>query len=125
MQRDLLMRDSYLFNITKLRKTIRRAATHPGIANYIQMYPGMVDVLYIDALRRKEPIALIILAHYAVCLSLIKNMWWVQSWGESLIRSVIREIHQLKSSPHGTVTVAGAGFWTRFLTWPMKEIGMI
>ncbi|MCJ1273499.1 hypothetical protein MMC21_001291 [Puttea exsequens] len=68
-----------------------------------------VDTEFISLLFANEPMALILLAHYAVLLHSLNGMWWCRGWGISLIRSISGLLGK---------------DWEPTLRWPMKQIGL-
>ncbi|KAL5049314.1 hypothetical protein BDW71DRAFT_159391 [Aspergillus fruticulosus] len=48
-------------------------------------WPNAVQNEYIDLLRQRNPMALVILAHYAVILGQCSEQWWCSNWGVRLL----------------------------------------
>ncbi|KAL4999483.1 hypothetical protein BDV10DRAFT_55749 [Aspergillus recurvatus] len=48
-------------------------------------WPNAVQSEYIDLLRNRNPMALVILAHYAVILGQCSEQWWCLNWGVQLL----------------------------------------
>ncbi|KAJ6024956.1 hypothetical protein N7540_005753 [Penicillium herquei] len=44
---------------------------------------------YIDALKRREPLSLVILAHYSVFLHLARGNWCIGSWGHEVLEEIL------------------------------------
>lgn len=51
-------------------------------------WPAKSSKDYISLLALKHPVAMIILAHFAVLLHLKKKFWWIGDWGCTIIRGV-------------------------------------
>ncbi|KAL4978824.1 hypothetical protein BDW66DRAFT_128870 [Aspergillus desertorum] len=48
-------------------------------------WPNAVKNEYIDLLRQRNPMALVVLAHYAVILGQCSERWWCSDWGVRLL----------------------------------------
>ncbi|KAI9734692.1 MAG: hypothetical protein M1834_002294 [Cirrosporium novae-zelandiae] len=103
---DKEVKSAYLFIIHKLRKTFRRVAAHPRVASFVFWWPAMVAPVYGIMLEGQDPIALIILAHWAVCLHSIQHFWFVNKWGKHIVKTV--------------AALIGRG-WQKFIEWPIQE----
>ncbi|KAE8152067.1 Zn(II)2Cys6 transcription factor [Aspergillus avenaceus] len=62
---------------------------------------------YLEYIQRKEPLALVVHAHYCAFLHLARGNWFLQSWGSC----VLRDIYQLLSSE-----------WRTHIQWPVHEV---
>ncbi|KAJ5116683.1 hypothetical protein N7456_001031 [Penicillium angulare] len=56
------------------------------------MWPNLVDQEYLCLLRLRNPLALVILAHYAIILGQCSSRWWCLDWGIRLVRAVERAL---------------------------------
>ena len=65
---------------------------------------------FISCLQRRDPIALVILAHFCVLLNDLSNLWCMKGWVEHLLS----EIHRSLDEEH-----------RMWMNWPMEEIGWI
>ncbi|TPX13403.1 uncharacterized protein E0L32_006133 [Thyridium curvatum] len=63
---------------------------------------------FIEMLKRRDPLALVIFAHFCVVLNSLENWWWMQGWSTHLLQ----EIWDLLDEEHRV--------WIR---WPIEEIG--
>lgn len=61
-----------------------------------------------DALKRRRPMALIILAHYAVILHEFRQHWWSRSWGYRLVNEVCESL---------SIEIHHA------IQWPLQRVG--
>ncbi|PYH78803.1 hypothetical protein BO82DRAFT_341731 [Aspergillus uvarum CBS 121591] len=43
---------------------------------------------FLDLLRRRRPLALVILAHYCVVLHALRQRWWIAGWGRQVFQTV-------------------------------------
>ncbi|KAF4174555.1 hypothetical protein CNMCM8694_005179 [Aspergillus lentulus] len=57
-----------------------------GDSRAIMAWPVVVDLSYFDCLLRKERIALLTLAFYGRSLQILSGHWWVEGWGELLLK---------------------------------------
>lgn len=65
-----------------------------------------MDNEFVSALRRKEPVALLLLGYYALLLATMKE-WYIAGWTEHLLNS----IHGLLETP-----------FKEWLRWPMEQM---
>ncbi|KAJ9224538.1 transcriptional regulator family: Fungal Specific TF [Paecilomyces variotii] len=72
-------------------------------------WPVIIKPLYISLLRDRQPMALVILAHYCVPLHTLGNRWWLKSWGYQLLETIY---HQLDIS------------WRDTIRWPVEAVGL-
>ncbi|KAJ0422027.1 hypothetical protein BJY00DRAFT_280790 [Aspergillus carlsbadensis] len=52
------------------------------------VWPNFVDDEFLGLVTRRNPIALVILAHYAVVLDQSRALWWCGQWGARIIAAV-------------------------------------
>ncbi|KAL4739936.1 hypothetical protein BDV11DRAFT_107314 [Aspergillus similis] len=52
-------------------------------------WPNAVKNEYIDLLRHRNPMALVVLAHYAVILGQCSDQWWCSNWGVRLLSVIV------------------------------------
>jgi hypothetical protein len=57
-----------------------------GDSRAIMAWPVVVDPSYFDCLLRKERIALLTLALYGCSLQILSGHWWLEGWGELLLK---------------------------------------
>lgn len=67
----------------------------------------MIESEYEKLLAERQPIALIILAHYAVNLDTFKGYWWLRGWGRQLILNIKRCIGEEER-------------WAALMSWPLE-----
>ena len=70
-------------------------------------WPHMMESEYEKLLAERQPIALIILAHYAVLLDAFKEYWWLRGWGKQLILDVETSIGRDER-------------WGNLMLWPLE-----
>lgn len=66
-------------------------------------------------LQRRHPLALIIMAHYAVVLQQ-KDVWWLRGLGEDMHAWVVEELSDQPTTPDG-MTYRETGGWMRWVEW--------
>ena len=62
---------------------------------------------YVEQVRRRHPVALVILAHYAVLLHGVKGQWWAADRGKRLVESIYSEVDE--------------PYW-QALSWPLEAV---
>lgn len=55
---------------------------------YVQMWPVDVSAHFLNMLADRNPIALVILAHYAAFMRLRSNTWWLERWPSAILQHV-------------------------------------
>ena len=80
--------DTYLGAIAALRLGLVMATTRPKIAMKIVRFPLLVQPEFLELLRIGDPLALAILANYAVTLHWIREEIWIGSWGKQVVVAV-------------------------------------
>ncbi|KAI0886711.1 uncharacterized protein GGS22DRAFT_116813 [Annulohypoxylon maeteangense] len=75
----------------KLKVALRRVAGARGVYNVACMWLAMVHPMTIEYIKAREPLSLILLAHWVIALRYIKHIWWVQGWPERTVQAVWQE----------------------------------
>ncbi|KAI1758669.1 hypothetical protein GGR53DRAFT_516333 [Hypoxylon sp. FL1150] len=75
----------------KLKLALRRVAAARGVHNVACMWLAMVDSTFNESVKTREPLSLILVAHWVVTLRYVKHIWWVQGWPERTIQAVWQE----------------------------------
>ncbi|CZR52466.1 uncharacterized protein PAC_02343 [Phialocephala subalpina] len=70
-------------------------------------WPITCNQEYIALLGSRQPLALVILAHYAVILHEMRDSWWVREWGSQLIH----DVHQIVGD-----------YWQDLMDWPIHRV---
>ena len=73
--------------LKKAFQTYQIIAEEPGM---VLIWPIVVPESYIAAIKRREPFALVILAHFSVLLHGVHNCWWLEGRGAGLIETIAR-----------------------------------
>lgn len=83
------------------------AAENPGAKMTVLPFPIMVPRQFMEKLEDRDPMALVILAHYSVVLYWLRNHIWLRGWGRQLVDAIHLE---LGSEWHGC------------LKWAIEEV---
>lgn len=60
------------------------------ISYLIMSWPNEIDELLIEQLERKEPVAMVIIAHFAVLMSMQSKYWWFRTMPGLILRELER-----------------------------------
>lgn len=63
---------------------------------------------FVDMLKRKEAVALVLLAHFAVLLQTLGSVWFLEGWGLHMLQGISEIMGEISES--------------RWLQWPMLQI---
>ena len=105
--RDISIRDLYDTTIQDLKHAFEIHTVVKGDPGLVFTWLIVVQESYVTQLRKKEPMALIILAHYAVLLHTSNGQWWLEDRGIHLVHS----IHQLLPPE-----------WLSAIDWPREAV---
>jgi hypothetical protein len=100
-------RDAFAGAIARLRHTFLLERDQPGTTMTIVPFAIWVPDLFVERMRDREPMALVILAHYAVVLHWLRRIIWLQDWGSRIIYAVRDALSEE---------------WTDCMAWPMGQI---
>lgn len=62
---------------------------------------------YMELLKEKEPVSLVILVHYAAALHHMRHYWWIGNWARRLIEAISKELGDC---------------WMAHLEWPVHVV---
>ena len=80
------------------------------VADFWQLvWPAVVDVFFLNLLSQRDPIALIILSHFAVLMDETRYSWWMRGWPQRILRAA-----------HGVLKDDPVFF--KWLEWPSQRI---
>jgi hypothetical protein len=101
--------DYEIFHETIQRLEVPLASlNHGGGLPSSFMWIFLTPTAFFDLISQRDPLALIVLAHYCVPLHQLRANWWLSSWGYRVLDMVYKTLDShLRSS----------------LTWPIREIG--
>ncbi|KAI2795294.1 hypothetical protein POX_a01900 [Penicillium oxalicum] len=72
-----------------------------------------VDKEFADTVRRRQPLALLILMHWGVLLGELHGRWW---WAQDSGKSLVAELSQSLSNTDPR--------WSECLAWPQRRLGL-
>ncbi|KAE8391244.1 hypothetical protein BDV23DRAFT_193301 [Aspergillus alliaceus] len=75
-----LLSESFQHLLSVLKRGAAQEDTSP-----IMAWPVLVDAKYLDLLQEGEPTSFVILGYYGAALELLRDEWWLEGWGESLM----------------------------------------
>jgi hypothetical protein len=81
-QDEVSIRDTNTRTVLALRKTLSidlKLSLRPLV------WPNLIEDDYLDLLRHRNPMAMVILAHYAVVLGQCSSRWWCANWGARVV----------------------------------------
>ena len=55
---------------------------------------AMVEMDFIVLLFRRQPVALVILAYFAIFVHSLDEVWWYKGWGSALINAVVETLDE-------------------------------
>ncbi len=92
MSGNLELRETYSTTIQSLQHTF--ATYSLIIQDRILVFSWAVHIpdLYLSLVKQRDPLALVILAYYALLLHTIDGMWWSEGRGEWLIEAICQEL---------------------------------
>ena len=93
--------------ITSLKQLMNSVCVTESNKVTVLRWPFMIESEYEKLLAERQPIALIILAHYAVNLDTFKGYWWLRGWGRQLILNIKRCIGEEER-------------WAALMSWPLE-----
>jgi len=103
---DERLRESYHSAIQDLRNGFLRARDRPYAKMVVLPCPIMLREDVMEEMRRKRPMALVILAHYGVLLHALRRDLWMKGWGRDVIFAVRAEVD--------------VEVWGECLRWPVE-----
>ena len=86
--RDQSIREIYKSTIQSLKQAFEIYTVVRGEPGLVFTWLAVVQESYMELLERKAPMALTILAHYAVLLHTSNGQWWLQGRGAGLVEVV-------------------------------------
>lgn len=90
--------------------------TRPIELNAILSFLHDLNDSFLQLLQRKHPLALIIMAHYAVVLHQ-KDVWWLKGLGEDMHAWVVEELLDQPATLDGMDYGGSSGGWMRWIEW--------
>ncbi|KAH7187496.1 hypothetical protein BKA60DRAFT_587431 [Fusarium oxysporum] len=100
-------KEAYTLAIQGLKRCFMHLRSKERDNGIVLSWPVDVSQDYIKLLSLRRPMALVILAYFAVTLEEVKETWWADGWGTRLIQ----EVSQVLSVE-----------WKGLMAWPMDKI---
>jgi len=109
---DATLKASYAAAIGLLRYSFQLSQEHPGKKLIVMPFPILAPKDYVQELKAKKPMAMAILAHYAVLLhwQAGAGSLWLQSWGKDIIDAVRENIDE---------------GWVDSMQWPLEQVSVV
>ncbi|KAL1638648.1 hypothetical protein SLS58_008767 [Diplodia intermedia] len=115
---------TFLPPLTALRLLFRRLAARPCLHTIALRWPASLPASFLaPALAARDPLALVVLAHWARCLAGFGHLWWVRRWGVRVVRAVEREVLGRGGAGRGGAAEAEEKAWRACLEWPVRGLG--
>jgi hypothetical protein len=93
--------------IALLRYSLHLLQIMPNEVIISAPFPMMVPQRFLHALETREPLALVVLSHYAVITHSFRGKLWMEGWGRQVIEAVARVL---------------AAEWQDCIKWPLTQI---
>lgn len=82
---------AYMHAIDLLHTVLLEAKSSANTQSYLALlftWPALLSPIFFSSLSIQEPVAIIIMAHFAAILGHKKDVWWIASWNEYILSSV-------------------------------------
>jgi hypothetical protein len=99
---------TYGIAIESLRQMLEIFQRNPMSTHAAVRWPISLPLAFLDCLRRHEPMALVIVAHYCILLDRLKEHWWIEGWSTKVMGAIWRDLDEN---------------WRPSIQWAMDEIG--
>ena len=133
----------------RLRPSFAIVAVNPGNESIVMVWSNLLDVQFFPFVKRREPMALVLLAYWTVMFGTFRDRWWVGGLSTTILRHIaefltllderneeVRDEHvqegdcaliygPLEQYPDGASDLtAGKAKWRDLLEWPLRESGI-
>ncbi|KAK9372449.1 uncharacterized protein V1513DRAFT_460580 [Lipomyces chichibuensis] len=102
-------KETYCSTIRILREVFEDFYTRRQQVRSAMAWPITVPQEYIALLWSRQPMALVILAHYCVILRLLDRRWWLTGWSEKLVKEIYNSLD---------------ASWRPSIRWPVEAVGL-
>jgi hypothetical protein len=75
----------------------------------IYTWPTQVPEEYLNLLKKRDPAALVVLAHYCILLRPLEHNWFMQGYSSRLLSRIYSQLDEE---------------WHEWMQWPLEEIGL-
>lgn len=132
-----------------LKTSFAIVAVDPEHESIVMAWSNILDVRFFPFVKRRDPMALILLAYWTVLFGKFRERWWVGGLSITLLRHIaeflaplddsneqVRDEHvqigdrapiysPLKQYPNGASNpTTGKAKWRDLLKWPLRESGI-
>ena len=133
-----------------LRASFAIVAVEPEHESIVMAWSILLDVQFFPFVKRREPMALILLAYWTVLFGTFRHRWWVGGLSVTILRHIVEFLTPLderdeevrgehvqkgdcalidgplERHPDGASdpTTAGKAKWRDLLEWPLRESGI-
>ncbi|KAL9075365.1 MAG: hypothetical protein Q9161_001742 [Pseudevernia consocians] len=132
-----------------LKTSFAIVAVNPEHDSIVMVWSNLLDVQFFPFVKRREPMALILLAYWTVLFGTFRNRWWVGGLGITILRHIAEFLTPLDkrneevSDEHvkeedraliygrlerypdaANDPTAGKAKWRDLLEWPLRECGI-
>ena len=90
-----------------LSQRLQGETTNDDFYHLIMSWPNDISDQVMQAIEAREPLALVIIAHFAVLMSMHTRQWWLNLWPERVLADVGAQV-----GPQ----------WTGYLEWPWQML---
>jgi len=125
--------ETYSISHTLLLESLARvaAAASPAASDSSDPLPAsvaaaawtvLIPTSFLDCLDRGTPQALLLLAHWGVLMSRVTGVYWIEGFGESVVKAVMQEF----ARGEGEISRLNDDDnvdWRKWMEWPMRMVG--
>lgn len=89
----------------------RRAQAKNAYTLHVPLYAWAILVpdSYLELLKQRHPVAIILLAHYCLLFLPLEGLWYMQGYSKRIITRIFRQLDEQ---------------WRPWLQWPCEEVGL-
>ena len=101
--------DSLQETLNRLKETYALLFSLDGAdaVSAVLSWPVLVPEAYIQLLKKRQPEALVLLAHYCLLLNRIDDFWWMRGMSRHLLQTIHRTIGKE---------------WESWINWPLQDL---
>ncbi len=131
-----------------LRPSFAIVAANPENDSIVMVWSNLLDVQFFPFVKRREPMALVLLAYWTVMFGMFRDRWWVGGLSTTILRHIAEFLTRLDERneearhehlqgdfaliygpleryPDGASDpTAGKAKWRDLLEWPLRESGI-
>lgn len=97
----------YLEAIQNLNRTLEAIEVNPNHLPISLLWLVLLERDFIELIKEKDPMALVIFAHFGAACQAVSTLWWAKDW-DSII---VEEAYQALNDE-----------WQSWIDWPMQKI---